>query len=581
LRGRRSNRRDAENAEGRRDFFSVALCVFRVSAVTSSLKVIFSFYLVKGSQNDLMKTVPKLLLFFLLFAASCSDNNRKNSLLKISTLLSEIYNIDIQKDTVLITRKGAIIKIPKNSLTSLNGSSVKLEIKEAFSFKDIVLAGLTTTSDGQLLSSGGMIYISAVGENTVKITGPIAVSIPTGNINPDMRLYKGEIRKDSVINWTNPINLTRNDQTNNRLDNGKELFFNNCISCHSIGKEGPGPDLRHILKKFPRHGEGSSRRLYEHIRYPIETVQKDRYFRCLKEKYYGLKRQAFPSLINEELDNVFDYIENESYKRNLSNPDMSLLKCIDSCENYENTREWLLNQKQRLSSEPTEMVQEKTTAPQTPDSSNPTGLQRVRPDDLVDPVLNTSLYYQFTIESFGWYNIDILVKDKSNSVESELFVRMIGQYKETFNIYLAIPSLKVFGSGGKLNTGEGLYGFEKKDGTIVLPQDIKAYVIAIGEYEDQILFSKKEFTISKKQELQLELKTVAKELFYNEIKSLSIDGLSIDASDTKNATELRKTIKDLKDLEKLKPTACDCNCGNSDTTGAPRPQAANQVKIQK
>src|SRR5687768_16627210 len=104
--------------------------------------------------------------------------NTINSLLSTGKLPTQLFSIDISKDTTLITKNGALIRIPKGAL-SADENIVKLEVKEAYSMRDIIKAGLTTQSNGQPLSSGGMIYINAVGENNVRITQKISIATPT------------------------------------------------------------------------------------------------------------------------------------------------------------------------------------------------------------------------------------------------------------------------------------------------------------------------------------------------------------------------------------------------------------------
>jgi hypothetical protein len=79
-------------------------------------------------------------------------------ILATDKLPSQFFTINTGQDTILITSKGAVIRIPKGAISG-DENTVQLEIKEAYSIEDIFRAGLTTQSNGQPLSSGGMIYI--------------------------------------------------------------------------------------------------------------------------------------------------------------------------------------------------------------------------------------------------------------------------------------------------------------------------------------------------------------------------------------------------------------------------------------
>jgi len=206
------------------------------------------------------------------------------------------------------------------------------------------------------------------------------------------------------------------------------------------------------------------------------------------------------------------------------------------------------------------------TAPSAP-PSGPTGPPQAPVyEERVSPNNYNSLYYQFTIEAFGWYNIDILLKDVNGDTGSELFVRLTGEYRERIKVYLVIPSQKVYVEGGPAEDPEK-FAFIYKNGKLSLPRGATAYIFGVTEVNESIAFGIKKFTTSEKQEIELELKTSTKEEFTQSMKVLWDDGLSIKAQETKTGTEIKKTNADLntidqeiKDAEKLKPKRCDCDC---------------------
>ena len=107
-----------------------------------------------------MKLYKLLLPAVLLFLFSCNTKPVNNfpDILNTGQLSSQIFSLNTHRDTVLLTKGGCIIRLPKESLQSDN-VDIKLEVKEAVTNTDIVLAGLTTMSGKQFLSSGGMIFI--------------------------------------------------------------------------------------------------------------------------------------------------------------------------------------------------------------------------------------------------------------------------------------------------------------------------------------------------------------------------------------------------------------------------------------
>jgi hypothetical protein len=71
-----------------------------------------------------------------------------------------VFIIDNNKDTILIGKEGTALLIPANTFTA-SKRKVSVELKEYYSYEDIITNRLSTTSNGELLITGGMIHISA------------------------------------------------------------------------------------------------------------------------------------------------------------------------------------------------------------------------------------------------------------------------------------------------------------------------------------------------------------------------------------------------------------------------------------
>jgi cytochrome c2 len=518
-----------------------------------------------------MRPPPLVSLVLVICFFACTPVKRKIN--NPDLLASLLVTVDPKRDTTIYTSKGAIIEIPKDAIEANGQPTVQMEIKEAYDVSDMIKGGLLTESDGKPLSSGGMIYIRPTGEKSVRITKPIKLAIPTASINDKMLLYKGEVKSDGKINWQDSKSLPNNPQLN-ALNRGKQLFINNCASCHGIGQKVTGPDLAHIVKgnqwmlhyPWASGSEGkdtvsyNDNLLYYYTRNNNEVLKRGvPYFLCLFNDYGSTPMTLFPSLTDEDLDNLYAYIENESTIRNLPVPNNGILACYDSCSIYSQTKSRLEEIKASLEKDSVEMREIwYYTSPNSPPSRIPpeTGTIPIK----VAPLENKSLYYQFKIDDFGWYNVDMAMQLNVAVSESRLQVHIQGQYLEQFNVYLVIPEVKMFGEGGPLETGDDTYGFYLTNGMTPLPQNARAYILAMGEYQEQIIFGKKEFITSRDQRLNVELQQVSKEKFQQEINSLSLNGINIRANDTKKAAELRKTILNLKNAEDLKPKNCDCAC---------------------
>jgi mono/diheme cytochrome c family protein len=507
------------------------------------------------------KTLFVVILLALVVLACQQTTSSTKAFLNTSRLTATLFSIDITKDTFLVTPRGAVIQLPMGTLATTGGNIVQLEVKEAYNMQDILNAGLTTQSNGQPLSSGGMIYINAVGENTVRITKAIKIATPTPFIEPNMQLFKGVIKEDSTINWTDPQPLPANPlQTG--LERGKQLFEMNCSSCHRIDKHMTAPALAHVIKKMePYVGEGGITHAYDFTRNNAEVLTHDCYYQELFRQWSKTVMPVYPTLTREELDNLYGYIENESDRLRLPVPDNGIMRRLDSCRAYHKVAGKLIALKQQLEQDSTILVDElrDTVSNISFDTTLPPVPATV-PENLVDIKPGKSLYYQFTIEAFGWYNVDILLKNLPGLQESTLTVSMQGMYRKNFQLYLAIPDMKVLTQAGTLKDAADSYGFATDDGKINLPQNTKAWVFAVGEENEQILFAHTSFTTSTQQQLTLNLSAVSQEIFQREIKKMGIPDIQLQVAATQTGIELHKVIKELKSAEQLKPVNMNCDC---------------------
>lgn len=135
-----------------------------------------------------------LLISFLIYACSHSG---KNALLSTpADMPAGEYTINTDRDTVLLTQHGALLKIPQGAIDAGDQKQVTLEIKEAYTIADMIRGGLTTQSGDEPLSSGGMIYINPKKGQSATLKKKIDVALPTRFKEPGMKLFKGEETAD-------------------------------------------------------------------------------------------------------------------------------------------------------------------------------------------------------------------------------------------------------------------------------------------------------------------------------------------------------------------------------------------------
>lgn len=122
----------------------------------------------------------------------------------------EIIILNTSVDTLITCAKGTKLYFEKNSFTYPNGKlasgSINLQIKECYSLADFISEDLTTTSNGEILESGGMIHIQVTDENDsiliLKEGAEYGLFFPKESKSEDMYTFYGDRNEDSVLDWT-------------------------------------------------------------------------------------------------------------------------------------------------------------------------------------------------------------------------------------------------------------------------------------------------------------------------------------------------------------------------------------------
>ncbi len=561
----------------------------------------------------------RIILVLLCIGLILACNSKSIKTAATNNLPKEYFSINTTRDTVIVTKEGAIIEIPANSLKCKKGDIAKIGIREALTIADMINGRLVTKSGDEPLSSGGMIEIFPAVVGDVTITKKISISIPAKFKKKGMQLFKGNYRADSSLDWILPTNLD-NANTSLGLTSGAGVFQRNCASCHKIDKDATGPALAHI----PQNRDPAWMGMF--ISDWRALLHTDRYTRCLNERWGRMQHPVFPNLSHEEYDSLFRFINDSS-----SFIDPSTVgdykKSYDSCQVYDSIKNLrieglaqLNKAKQTFETKVQQLISKNyddsirkidlitengrvLAYKNTIDTNLP--IRNTRPNN---PLSNLSLiyelsgasddykrpdctYYQFKIETFGWYNLDIFTKGLPGFEDRELIVRIVGKYKTSAAIYLAIPNEKILLEGIK-STDSDVYFFYTKNGKIPLPLNAKAYVLGMGESEGNVLFGINEFTIAQQQNISVELSIKTYEETQITISKLDINGLNFSLGESKNANEikaidsLRKRNADslntvtkiveaytdsvksasqkLQQAEDYKPKNCDCNCGDEE-----------------
>lgn len=496
-----------------------------------------------------------------------------------SELASQDFEIDTERDTLLMAANGTVLRIPAGTLQASSGTKAQLQIKEALSIGDMIRGGLTTTAGNDALASGGMIFID--GKNGTILKGKIEVSLPSSHISSKMELYKGVEDPDGRVDWQNPQALpeTAASETIRAIEMGRDAYMQRCASCHKIGKEGSGPDLAHLSKRFSLDQEGEYI-YYQHFMDALKQTDSEHFYafqvyRCNLQATFGSIGKSFLPKSQIEYDTllaIYKYIQTESDRLNLPMPWQTRLSdCADSCAVYRNQKNIIqaarTMKEEELKSymdfqEPL-LIEERLFEFPVVFDDNP-----VNDRELVSIQNPATTYYQFNIESFGWYNIDMMYKDLDYMKESKLRVRLKSDDK-SFAVYLIIPAYNVLQQAGALKT-DGEYGFFDRDGSLPLPANTTAWLLAVQDGKKDPLYALHRLDIGENgidETVELVTKTISKAAFNQLMIDLSWDGLNIRVDDTKYADSIRTRIDEIRklkvsanEIEKLRPVGCDCDC---------------------
>ncbi|MDG5490566.1 energy transducer TonB [Psychroserpens sp. SPM9] len=121
---------------------------------------------------------------------------------------AQMVTLNTQKDTTIKAPEGTILKISKGAFINpktkqVIQGNIRLNITEYYKLSDILMANLTTVSNGKQLETGGMLYIEALQGNTkleLQKNKPIEISFPNQSPKSGMQLFSGEW-EDETINW--------------------------------------------------------------------------------------------------------------------------------------------------------------------------------------------------------------------------------------------------------------------------------------------------------------------------------------------------------------------------------------------
>lgn len=150
---------------------------------------------------------------------SCETKNSSETTMKFSEsdvfastmVKSQFFLLKLEEDQVIEGEKGTRIIFPEGCVIDDKGnivtSDVEVELAEALNFSDMVLSNLTTTSEGEFLETGGMLYFNLTSGGKQLFINPeipVYFEIPTSKRVSGMEVYHGERDSHGNMNWIDP-----------------------------------------------------------------------------------------------------------------------------------------------------------------------------------------------------------------------------------------------------------------------------------------------------------------------------------------------------------------------------------------
>lgn len=383
----------------------------------------------------------------------------------------QIFSLDPEKDTTISLAEGTEITIEAGALISNSGDeiteTIAFRVKEYYNLSDILMADLSTSSNGEMIETGGMIYIDAISNGQfcqVREGGKIEVKFPPEQIKVGMQIFNG-IWEEGDINWEAKEEVI----DDNGVIKSRARFSEILPDFESDSAAGA---------VFPGGYNALQDYVSQNLRFPAETREQNIFGNVVVEFIVTrdgsltdprILKAVHPSLDEAALELIRNMPKWEPEKNNsipVSSIEMLPIRFTLSGENgiitdYDEVFETLYND-----------------------------------DNISEASLKEVSQFSFAISNLGWINIDRFLKE--DRPIRNLLAR-IGQTND-IDIKLVFHDIRSILSG------------QKEDGNFLfknVPLNEEVTVVAIKHEDDLYHLAKKKMKISKADIDELDFKTVS------------------------------------------------------------------------
>ncbi|RYD95977.1 MAG: cytochrome c [Sphingobacteriales bacterium] len=513
--------------------------------------------------NQTSMRFPLIVAISCLLLAACAGPEKKRSaLLDAGFLPEQSFTINNERDTTFRSEGGVLLAFPKGCFSG--AGPVRIVYREALNLADMIRGGLTTVSDGKPLSSAGMFYLAPADGNR-KMQLPVDVSVPAKSADTAMRLFSGDTASGTV-NWTNPQPIPVKGILAINAE-GRQLFQQNCATCHAIDRALTGPALGNFKARGPW---ADQREVYKWIHNPAKYIPTHSYTRLL-QRQYGSIMQSFPQFSNRAIDAVTLYANGSTTNISLPLEDSA---CRDRCARY-------LEALDRFWSREPAQTFESTVEGSIPEDTDTSFTVPYPSGNVMESDTLPKPYYELTIETPGWYNLDKYYH-LTDSEKGHLTVTVDGDSAKQFQVYLAVVADQVLNEGELLKGKEQTWSFFYGDGSISLPKNAIVLVFAVDARHKQVRFDFRQFRYSGSHDIVLQPRTYGPEAFNQVLKALMPRGSGITLAkgedfttlpelpvpvvdttgDIRNEAKLDSALQKVQeDIDRLRPRNCACGEG--------------------
>lgn len=340
-----------------------------------------------------------------------------------------------------------------------------------------------------------------------------------------MKLFSGEENNNGDVNWVDPQPLV-NDSASNKIciEGGKMMFLQNCASCHAVTKQLTGPALAGADRRITRE------MYYEMIANPAKAARKYKYFTNQLKSYNGVMMTAFPGLIRKDIDCIIEYIKEAEQKPIISQTPPDTTK--NEIWTPEKDKEFTITNPCGYDTIYIDTAFQRIVG-------NAMSRLDTIPFDTFDlSVLNDSIIadtavilvqepYEFKINTLGWYNIDVLMKDLDGTVPVEITATTDFPDKPSVDARIYMPEKKI-SLEGKYKEDDNQFYFGYGQGKIPMFKGDKAIVFAIAKIDEQLFYSVQEIIIKESQAIYLNFKKTTQDELDKAFEKINLDNINLD-----------------------------------------------------